>query len=1072
MSSITQVWGYLRFAVASARVVQLAVVICLIPQDGCSRHTQPAPKVVLGPVVCLKTNWFPSDAPKGDESQSRLGRELMRQAVLIALRDDLGYVTRDETLEEPISAAQLQPSESRIAPNAQSKSAAANGATSAEPLDVSFHITNDGKWEAHLYGAGTSFNNPVWHHGDSLPLNRRTVYSQLAAQLDKQCSEIAEQLQRAGAKGDAPKQLTENKPGPDIEQLFLSMNFVSQFAAVRTAHNSISRKGLSLEWLSILVRGYANLAMLTEHTWSSHSEAFAARSLLYAERMCRLSGGTRLAKWHRAYARALVGMHAMAIEDIDQMAGTPEDKLPEWTNVVKPYVEFDGSKWTVITAQHPHLAELVALLEWDQIHNYMHGRWIYERGLAAAKKIPEAYSIYSVMANWKALGTKRTGASLGSRAFGGLLPKRMLTLKKLSDEDQEIQKAIGDLVAEHENTIDGRKFRAAPMKLAEGLRSIATREAKPSECSWSILAELIAEEQFVEAANLLHVSGDATEHSDEDLVNSLLPLVKGHRYAALIQSYALPPANTQQAQEILQELSVIDPRPCMQQMFSKTWRTRGGSGYNGNDLQWRAIWERNSTLPDLRDVLYDLTAGWTLVITPADQQRYSEDIQAVSPKCPIAIRGQWEMTQGLKAADLEKFEPQIKEDPVGWMSLGNYYFSLANYDAAERCLKKSLSISPSYDATKTLANTYFSKNRKDLWQTTLESYLQVEDLGLTHSDIHQQIAEQFLHDRDWKKAVPHAVAAAEAYSATGLMLASRVFEGAQDWQRSEFYAAETSRNYPSYFAGTTWYFWCRRNGRGDLEGARAIADKCIELASRRGDVGDVHRTFVYRVLEGHPAEALDEMEQKIVQCRNSEDIWDTMWRLLHVIALSNELKDTTRKQEALKELAALNEEQVKPQFAYWAPILEGLSDAFNGKPPSDAFLKTLDESLKRAALAHQANYYYFVGTAFDQLGNKKKADHYWGLAAFCGAYDSFNATLAGSKLVKHHGPDRGGLPPEFAAIEAAVVKQDEGKKDAACTEPPISNAGGKSSQSPADSTKPRESVVPVQKDDPSKKAGS
>src|SRR4051812_16921459 len=522
---------------------------------GCSKHpatttstakAEPAPpKIKLGRVVPLRTQWYPLRADCEDESEDKLARELVRQGVLIAVRDELGLVTRDETLQEPIDAA--------VAPD------------SAEPLTVSLDVDIQGSWNAQLYGAGATEDNPVWKHRGEIDWNRRTIYSQLAQQMDEQAKAIADNLRQAGAAGSAAPINANNKPEATIEHQLEEMNFGSQFMAVRTAHEAIRKNGSSPDWLGVLVRGYANLAMLTDHTWSSHREAFASRSLLYAERMCRLTSNGAVARWHRAYARALIGAHGAAIEELDALAKQDQTTKPLWAPLLAPYVHFDNDGLLKAAKDHPPLAQLVALLSWNQYRSYMYGPWIYEQGIATVKICPEAYGIYSTMANTNLLGVKRIGVAMGRQAFITLVPKRILELFE-SSSDKALRAAIAPADAKAEELDEGAQI-SIPIKLAKTLKDAAANETEPSECSFAILAALITEEQFVQAADILRVSGDATEHSDKSLVDELAPLVQGHRYAAYIGSFAAPPSEPQRIAEIIRQMTIVDPRPAMREMF-------------------------------------------------------------------------------------------------------------------------------------------------------------------------------------------------------------------------------------------------------------------------------------------------------------------------------------------------------------------------------------------------------------------------------------------------------------------------------------------------------------------------
>ncbi len=95
------------------------------------------------------------------------------------------------------------------------------------------------------------------------------------------------------------------------------MTFTSQFQAVRELHEAIHSGGESPALLGGLVRGYANLGLLTEYLWHPEHKAFKARALLYAQRMVARDEHSAQARWHRAYALALIGLHKAALDDLD-----------------------------------------------------------------------------------------------------------------------------------------------------------------------------------------------------------------------------------------------------------------------------------------------------------------------------------------------------------------------------------------------------------------------------------------------------------------------------------------------------------------------------------------------------------------------------------------------------------------------------------------------------------------------------------------------------------------------------------------------------------------------------------
>ena len=100
----------LRFSSSPPRCAQWAPTPRRAPSDAAASHTrivviQPGKTGDRRPVVALANPVGTKDAEQfGDTYQGILNRELTRQALLIAARDELGLLTRDEVLGDAISA--------------------------------------------------------------------------------------------------------------------------------------------------------------------------------------------------------------------------------------------------------------------------------------------------------------------------------------------------------------------------------------------------------------------------------------------------------------------------------------------------------------------------------------------------------------------------------------------------------------------------------------------------------------------------------------------------------------------------------------------------------------------------------------------------------------------------------------------------------------------------------------------------------------------------------------------------------------------------------------------------------
>ena len=219
--------------------VRVVVASCLLlTAAGCGQQagsagesaavTLPPPKIELGEIACLTTQWYPDNVHDNDETENRIARELVRQGVLMTLREELGKVTRDETLQESFP----EPKDAKAATAKSNSGPERPAAPTNEPLSVWLDLEPDGSWEARLFGAGSTRDNPVWKHEGKIEFDKATLYCQLAEQMAELSDTIAEKLREAGASGKEVETKPEDMPSIEIDQLLQQMNFVSQFAAV------------------------------------------------------------------------------------------------------------------------------------------------------------------------------------------------------------------------------------------------------------------------------------------------------------------------------------------------------------------------------------------------------------------------------------------------------------------------------------------------------------------------------------------------------------------------------------------------------------------------------------------------------------------------------------------------------------------------------------------------------------------------------------------------------------------------------------------------------------------------
>ena len=175
------------------------------------------------------------------------------------------------------------------------------------------------------------------------------------------------------------------------------MDLVAQFAAIRALHGAL-RTSRSPELEGALVRGYANLGLLTEQNWDPSHKVFKARALLYAQRMVAQAPSS----WslsHRAYARALAGMHQEALNDLEEAGKRPAGEKgvkPAWVELIAASCRFDTAPLEA-AGRDAHLGELALLLRFLALEDPATPLVALNAGSDALARRPDLYRVIDGM---------------------------------------------------------------------------------------------------------------------------------------------------------------------------------------------------------------------------------------------------------------------------------------------------------------------------------------------------------------------------------------------------------------------------------------------------------------------------------------------------------------------------------------------------------------------------------------------------------------------------------------------------------------------------------------------------
>ena len=200
------------------------------------------------------------------------------------------------------------------------------------------------------------------------------------------------------------------------------MYFLPQVLALRNAHAAVRSGDNSPATLGVLVRGYATLGQLTILYWNATPKVYIARSLLYAQRMVAANPTSADAYWHRAYARAMAGFHADALDDLKKAKElAKEDKPPSWVELLEPYCKFDTRALLDLAAADKDRAPLATFLSFLTVEYSASQRLVMELGQGARELNPLSDRIVEAVTSHAGVGPGHEWCFAGHRVVAAAL---------------------------------------------------------------------------------------------------------------------------------------------------------------------------------------------------------------------------------------------------------------------------------------------------------------------------------------------------------------------------------------------------------------------------------------------------------------------------------------------------------------------------------------------------------------------------------------------------------------------------------------------------------------------------
>jgi len=826
---------------------------------------EPSPADATVPVLYLA-------APKQlseDVFPPLLVRELVRQAFLIAARDELGLHTRDAVLREcdPTPDGQLPP-DSFGMPALQLD--VRKGPKVGQLVEQLFQLN----------GKKTLVSK------DTIPAPEAGWGGTAIDKLLVNCERLSRQKDLDQLKGlgfDAIKARFGVKPAcedpapPGVETRLYETTLLAPYCAVQQTHAAIYASGESPARLGALVRGYANLGQLTSFQWSTIPIALTARSLLYAQRLVIKYPDDPLSYEHRAYAYAMAGLEGAALHDLASAsrmrkdlvaAGKSVQAAPDWVALLGPFCKQDVVGLSPMANANDHRAALAALMIFIDVENCRSVSRVMQLGNAALAVNNRCFRVIDGMMEHAGVASGHELTELAPQVMLASLPDEISRMKIVPGSVDEA------LVAARGNADPIANLAAVPKSF------LAATEV--SEPSWALAGRILQETNFVHVERRAVFMSQMWGVDCSDYVQSTAPLIADHPLRAYVQSMAMPPGLRA---DFLSSLVVNDPQYKMYDLALAVYTVPQVADHLSGAGIWQYIWwSPANTTGELASRIasnrYDAES----------ERSFAKQLLIVNPYSALGAAVTIWLNWPEAAPHVAKWAADFRDDPVVLSNLAGRYVRFRMPEKAEPLLRHLVDIAPDRGYIEQFAGFYLDQGDEDKWLATLQLALKQPEYGLDHSLVDSEIAWHFLYAGRFDLARRWADASVDDSGGSGS--AMECDEAAAEYQHDFAAAEKLVRAEDERYGGFRWYQWCKRTGHGDVATAQNLADQWAAQQLQSGDHSQFQEIALVHLLEYQPGDAKQFLETSMLEQNDA-------WSALQLALVCDATKDPAGEKQAL-----------------------------------------------------------------------------------------------------------------------------------------------------------------------------
>ena len=892
-------------------VLVFAVFVLSIPAH--------AESIVSIDAPLLERRWTNEEAGELAWSNGPLGLELVRQAVLISARDELGLRTYDPVLGEPFKA------EGVTALSLEMKMVELEG------TQIVLSGADGLVWEADV---------PIkWFRGYK-------VVAALKAYEGLIATDIADALRAAGLEGSANTWHGSAAVPDEIGDLLAQQSLTAQFRAARLLHRLIRDEGESPERLWALSRAYANLGQECRWYIRCQHATFFARSLLYAQRLKQRVPDNPLADIAMSYAWSMAGFPGHSsphlkplIEQLEEIDTEGGDR-PVWAG----WAEF---LWAALYYDYPALEEII-----NQHDERQHAAMMWKvigcefsdmdsqvfPTLDQAERITPYSLRCSVYGGFEQMGV-RTGHQLTSAVFERFGKVAARELGQINDAPDAIGAEIR-LLPRRELSLNNAAH------ISRSMVKLANAGGDDQELSYAVLGTLIGE------ANALHVLIRAKFMRSQwgvdasDFLDGALPAVAEHPYHPLIACFKYRANST-------------DPEAiALARQFHPTYLNCFVNSiftfHLDNSIVFPNGWSREDLWSQVLQMHMGSGPGMLSHYVfrypdPAGRSRHAQRFWREDPHHPRRITERIAYGSGfLKPEKVESLAERYSQHASVVHALAIYYQELGDLDQAHAYAERAAEMAPERKTMDRLARIELALGNEDSWLSVMQAAKELPDYGLDHSSMNRTIAHTYMNDGRYQDAIDYAVEATRSGSAWAWKCAMFAHAGLGEYDKAEEYARKIDRRYSdAHWNWAAWVFW---SGHGDKNAAiKLFREHYAEDKEASPSLIAIRECWLL-VSAGRFEQAL----QVVVEREKTGEI--TTRELINGVCLAHQAADDELRDRLLTQL--IDFPPVEGERLRFSILGEMIKEYFGGKPFDSEALDAWHDQYDQD---YGAQGYFYVG---------------------------------------------------------------------------------------------------------------